>query len=106
MHFCGLFIDLKKAFVVVDHDILMYKLEYYDIGCIVGSWFCSYLNKGRQTIKEGPYDSKNVVSSFGVPQGSVLVLPFLYIYRRYNSSNQFRSLMCADDTYLLYHSKN
>lgn len=28
MHFCGLFIDLKKAFVVVDHDILMYKLEY------------------------------------------------------------------------------
>ena len=79
MHFCGLFIDLKKAFVVVDHDILMYKLEYYDIGCIVGSWVCSYLNKGRQTIKEGPYDSKNEVSSFGVPQGSVLGLPF-YIY--------------------------
>ena len=105
MHFCGLFIDLKKAFVVVDHDILMYKLEYYDIGCIVGSWDCSYLNKGRQTIKEGPYDSKNEVSSFGVPQGSVLGLPFLYIYRRYNSSNQFRSLMCADDTNLLYHSK-
>ena len=53
MHFRGLLIDLKKAFVVVDHDILMYKLENYDIGGIVGSWFCSYLNKGHQTIKEG-----------------------------------------------------
>ena len=78
MHFRGLFIDLKKSFVVVDRDILMYKLEHYDIGGIAGSWFWSYLNKKDQTIKEGPYDSKNEVSSFGVPQGSVLGLPFLY----------------------------
>lgn len=35
MRFWGLFIDLKKVFVVVDHDILKYKLEYYDIGCIL-----------------------------------------------------------------------
>ena len=107
MHFRGLFIDIKKAFVVVDHDILMYKLEHYDIGGIVGSWFYSYLNKGRQTIKEGPYDAKNEVSSFAVPQGSVLGLPlFIYISTIYNSSNQLRFFMCADDTNLLYHSQN
>ena len=102
MHFRGFLIDLKKAFVVVDHDILMYKLENYDIGGIVGSWFCSYLNRGRQTIKEGSYASKNEVSSFGFPLGSVLGLPCLYIY----IDDQFRFFMCADDTNLLYHSQN
>lgn len=77
------------------------------IGGIAGCWFCSYLNKGRQIIKEGPYDSKNeVLSSFGVPQGSVLGLPFLFIYLQYNSSNQFRFFVCADDSNLLYHSQN
>ena len=50
-----------------------------EVYLIVG--FCSYLNKGRQTIKESLYDSQNEVSSFGVLQGSVLGLLSFLIYR-------------------------
>ena len=63
------------------HDSLVYKLEHYDSGGIFNSWVCSYLNKGRQTMKESLYDSQNEVSSFGVPQGSVLGLLSFLIYR-------------------------
>ena len=37
------FVDLKKALDAVDHNILLRKLDYYDIRGIANEWFCSYL---------------------------------------------------------------
>ena len=50
---CGLvnaviFLDLKKAFDTVDHDILFRKLQYYGICCTSHQWFASYLDNRTQ----------------------------------------------------------
>ena len=39
------FIDLKKAFDTVDHDILIAKLRFYGAEGVQLDWFISYLSK-------------------------------------------------------------
>ena len=40
---CGVFIDLKKAFDTVDHNILLKKLDFYGFRGIIQDLFESYL---------------------------------------------------------------
>ena len=39
----GVFIDLKKAFDTVDHNILVNNLEHYGIIRIANMWICRLL---------------------------------------------------------------
>ena len=44
----GVFIDLKKAFETVNHEILLHKLKLYGINGTCLEWFKSYLSNQYQ----------------------------------------------------------
>ena len=76
----SIFIDFKKAFDTVDHEILLHKLEYYGIRGIANIFFRSYLTNRRQyTVMNGIKSDLRTVSC-GVPQGSVLGPLFFLLY--------------------------
>jgi hypothetical protein len=45
-----LFLDLSKAFHLVDHDVLLRKMSEMGIGGIALKWFQSYLNNREQRV--------------------------------------------------------
>ena len=48
-----LFLDLRKAFDVVDHTILIEKLAAYKFSNSSLRWFKFYLNRRRQVVQNG-----------------------------------------------------
>ena len=42
-HVLGLFMDMKKAFDTINHNILLQKLDYYGIKTNALRWFNAYL---------------------------------------------------------------
>ena len=71
---CAIFIDLRKAFNTVDHNILLYKLQHYGISGVINKWFCSYLTGRFQTTQIETKISKEEAVAYGVPQGSGIIL--------------------------------
>ena len=75
------FIDLKKAFDTVNHDILLKKLEFYGIKCQALDLLKSYLSNRHQKCQVESFVSSEHLIKCGVPQGSILgpLLFLLYI---------------------------
>ena len=78
MLFCGVFIDLKKAFDAIDDCILPKKLHHYGIRGIINYWFRSYLTDHVQLTQIGSEVSTKLTKACGIPQGSVL-RPLLFL---------------------------
>ena len=71
-------LDFSKAFDVVPHSKLLYKLDYYGIRGLPLEWIRSFLNDRvqRVAVDDKASDVAPVIS--GVPQGSVLG-PILFL---------------------------
>lgn len=98
------FVDLKKAFDVVDHDVLLSKFYFMGIRGTALTLLKTYLNDRRQYVLVDGVISDVKMSNYGVPQGSVLG-PLFYILlvlslRLAGLSGRYFTF--ADDTALVY----
>ena len=98
------FIDLKKSFDTVDHDILCKKLDAYGVQQRELSWFRSYLSNRNQFCRVNGVDSNVGEIEIGVPQGSCLgpLLFLIYINDLPQAVQDSSVTMYADDTSLCY----
>ena len=68
--FLGVFIDLSKAFDIVNHNILLHELELYGIKDKCLNWFKSYLKHQQQFVSLGKYENSICWRiTCGVPKG-------------------------------------
>ena len=105
---CGvLFLDLKKAFDTVDHQLLLTKLQNLGISNNSLNWFKSYLLGRSQVTRVQQTVSDSMLVTCGVPQGSVLgpLLFSLYVNNLSNTINQGTTHLYADDTAITLSSK-
>ena len=98
----GVFLDFSKAFDIVDHAILLCKLENYGIRGNALSWFKSYLTDHEQFVRFNGVSSATKLISCGVPQGSILgpLLFLIYINDLHAVCKNTFPILIADDTNL------
>jgi hypothetical protein len=98
----GVFIDLKKAFDIVDHRIPLAKLEHYGLRGEALGLLGSYLRDRSQYVVCNGWESGRQGVECGVPQGSVLGPLFflLYVNDMKRATGELGFVVFADDTNL------
>jgi ribonuclease P/MRP protein subunit RPP40 len=103
-----LFVDFKKAFDLVDSELLLAKLLNYGLQNSSILLLKNYLQDRKQFIKMNGCSSDIVVIKLVVPQVSVLD-PLLFLISLNNMPHSLQDFICilfADDTTLGQSSEN
>ena len=110
----AVFLYLSKAFDLLEHHVLLSKLEKYGIQGIGHEWFQSYLGKRKMRVKCVGGETKDLCYSnypdisYGVPQGSCLG-PLLFLIFCNDLPLILQScklILFADDTTIYHSHKN
>jgi retron-type reverse transcriptase len=105
---CIVFLDIRKAFDSINHNILLSKMRSNGISGNELLWFESYLtNREQQCVANGILSSVGKVRC-GVPQGSILgpLLFLLYINDLPQCLQKTTPGLYADDTEIYASSHN
>ena len=98
------FLDLRKAFDTVSHDLMSMKLHDLGVRDVKLTWFTCYLKERKQTITSEGILSDQKWITIGVPQGSILgpLLFSIYVNDLPKKSNMWDSALCwRHSTYVL-----
>ena len=104
----SIFMDLSKAFDVMDHNILESKLEHYGFRGKFLEFLMSFIRNRKYFVHVNGFNSTTKTVNIGVPQGSTLGPLFflLFINDMENCSKILKFIQFADDTTLLFSSSN
>jgi len=108
-----IFLELTKAYDVINHKVLLSKLNSYGIRGVANLWFESYLSHQKQcmeinSMRKGIYVLTTREIDHGVTQGSILgaVLFSLYINDIPLNIMRYKIVLFADDTNILVSDEN
>ena len=77
-HYVGaVFMDLSKAFDVMDHDILETKLQHYGFRGTFLEFLMSFVRNRKYFVNVNGMNSNSETVNIGVPQGSTLGPPLI-----------------------------
>ena len=104
----SVFMDLSKAFDVIDHSIIETKLEHYGFRGIFLDFLMNFIKERKYFVSVNGLKSEINTVNIGVPQGSTLgpLLFLLYINDMKNCSKILKFIQFADDTTILYSHSN
>ena len=104
----AIFMDLSRAFDVMDHDILQLKLNHYGFRGNFLSLLMSFIRERKYFVNINGMNSETRTVNIGVPQGSTLgpLLFLLYVNDMENCSSILHFTLFADDTTLGYSCDN
>ena len=107
-HSIGIFIDISKEFDTIDHNLILKKMEYYNIRGIFLNWFHNYLSNRKQFVYRNGVNFTLLPITCGVPQGAILglLLVIIHINNIINSSKLAKFIIFADDTNLFVKHKD
>ena len=93
------FLDIRKCFDTINHEILLHKLTKYGILESELKWFTSYLTSRSQVVSHNGSISAEKFINIGVPQGTILapILFLLYVNDISNVVTDAQINIFADD---------